>query len=841
MGQTPCTISCSRQFAPAILLILCLACIAANAGAATTGRSVPATTPPFQLQPTIALATPTPQTVACQAPCECLEQPAATVKWGASGFVQCAEHPCESGMSVTGAPVEKYCYKQKAPATVTIGRRVSFVPLTTTPALQVQVPGVMTDADSDKIVNALDNCPSVHNPDQYDHDGDGAGDDCDSCMYTANTGQEDSDGDRIGDACDLCPRMADTVQAGNLDDREMPGYADADEDGTGDRCDNCPLRKNPLQEDKDGDGIGDVCDLCVSKADPFCTGADKSTCDDNRDGKYADIYDGDADGIGDWCDNCSKTFNPDQKDSDNDGRGDACDSCPFVANPAQEDIDSDGDGFANICDSCPSIFNPDQQPTAGNYAVNVNTACFGCKIMMNPAADDTNNNGIKDSCEPYVNLLFVPVKWKDSQAKFDNAVAEQMKFFVQTLPLQDCPQRIKVTILDVKTQNNNNFVCSKADCGVDNVRSFVAGLGISIADYDAVVGVTSQPDCGGIVGCSNLADTIWITTWDASVTAHEMGHIYGLSDEYCSNPGGSTDCRCNDGDKASAACQVSAHDGVKTGDRNWLDPALGCNPFGPPCVNTGKQCKDVDYGICSEGNTNAGGGKCIMSYSGAPGPREFCQHCNDWLTTIPQLHCHSPPWPLNRSIIDMTVRVSPSGGVTEDKILLTDGRPTADRETTGAYKLRVLNAGAAVAWERKFDLYFDYYGPRVKGADYSNVSYDSRSVSYRIPYNATMKKLEMYHGDKLIFSKDLDFCNGNGVCDSTETYSTCKNDCPPDKKDKVCMAVADRTCDPDCSASVDPDCAGMLPGWILPAVVVLVLVVAAGAGWYLMRKKKEAG
>ena len=394
MGQTPRTITFGRRFAPAILLILCLACLAVTAGAATTGRSVPATTSPFQLQPTIALATPTPQTVACQAPCECLDGQAATAKWGAGGFSQCAEHPCEYGKSVTGAPVEKYCYKQKASATVTIGRRVSFAPVTTTPALVHFVPGTVSDSDGDKVLDPVDNCPSVYNPDQDDHDGDGAGDDCDTCVYTADPGQEDADGDRIGDACDLCPKLARTlVQAGNLDDREMPGYADADEDGIGDRCDNCPLRKNPLQEDKDGDGIGDVCDLCVSKADSYCTGTDKSTCDDNRDSKYADIYDGDADVIGDRCDNCMMNYNPDQKDSDTDGRGDACDSCPFVANPAQEDTDSDGDGFANICDSCPSIFNPDQQPSAGGRAttpavMNSLTACYGCYVPIVSPADD---------------------------------------------------------------------------------------------------------------------------------------------------------------------------------------------------------------------------------------------------------------------------------------------------------------------------------------------------------------------------------------------------------------------------------------------------------------------
>ena len=69
-----------------------------------------------------------------------------------------------------------------------------------------------------------------------------------------------------------------------------------------------------------------------------------------------------------------------------------------------------------------------------------------------------------------------------------------------------------------------------------------------------------------------------------------------------------------------------------------------------------------------------------------------------------------------------------------------------------------------------------------------------------------MKKLEMYHDGKLIFSNNLDFCNGNGICDTTETYQTCPRDCPLDKKDTVCAAVKDSVCDPDCLPGVDPDC-----------------------------------
>ena len=75
------------------------------------------------------------------------------------------------------------------------------------------------DTDADGIVNAIDNCLDVPNPDQLDSDGDGMGDLCDpfpfdldndsiedafpdNCLSTPNPDQADTDGDGIGDACD---------------------------------------------------------------------------------------------------------------------------------------------------------------------------------------------------------------------------------------------------------------------------------------------------------------------------------------------------------------------------------------------------------------------------------------------------------------------------------------------------------------------------------------------------------------------------------------------------------------------------------------------------------------
>lgn len=417
MGPTPRTLSCCRRFSLPVILILCLACIAVTASAATTGRgAVPATTSPYRLQPTIELETPTPQTITCQAPCSCMERSRAIAAWGADGFTQCAELPCGYGSSETGLPVEKYCYKQKTATTVP--GRVYVPPVTTTVTYVQYVPVslpttaypsvnkslITADTDKDGKADIVDNCPYISNPGQEDADNDGIGDECDSCIHYANHGQEDTDGDKVGNACDLCPNSPAPAGQNYIDDMEAPLHADANNNGIGDRCenannldsdgdgrmnpqDNCPAIANPGQEDADsyilscdtGQGyvIPDIthCQELSSELgteSPAYINCMKAAWEKANGGKSGEGCQKKSDGKGDVCDNCRVVQNLDQYDADKD-----CD--PLKNSPLYW---SQSAGWlkdpqcGDACDNCKMIFNPFQENADGDQYGNACDTCW---------------------------------------------------------------------------------------------------------------------------------------------------------------------------------------------------------------------------------------------------------------------------------------------------------------------------------------------------------------------------------------------------------------------------------------------------------------------------------
>ena len=264
---------------------------------------------------------------------------------------------------------------------------------------------VATDSDDDNIVDATDNCPFWHNPDQEDEnwnkigdvceedydqdlildDGDGSGSfsdnpcqhgelqNCDdNCPLKPNPMQSNLDNDKKGDACDI-----DIDGDGLLNETEIsqgldPSIPDTDGDGVIDSWDCRPL--------DDQLGYGPECSIIVTPAEVLPP-QDQTPPNSEVSEEVLKSRDSDSDGLSDY-EEISKCMNPNDIDSDKDGVVDTIDNCPIVENPDQDDEnqdkvgdfcqdDYDGDGALNGQDNCQCGYNPEQfdedQDGTGNF------------------------------------------------------------------------------------------------------------------------------------------------------------------------------------------------------------------------------------------------------------------------------------------------------------------------------------------------------------------------------------------------------------------------------------------------------------------------------------------
>lgn len=420
-------------------------------------------------------------------------------------------------------------------------------------------------------------------------------------------------------------------------------------------------------------------------------------------------------------------------------------------------------------------------------------------VTVPPSATSVNFTGQVPIV--HVKLLYVPLNWQNTQAAFDAEADLQSSIFFDQVPLSACPEKYRVEKLSVAAQNFTSFTCSGDAIG--SIREFLQQQGINAEDYTAVIGLAETSPCPPTGGQSNGTNTVWVTAEYDIVTAHELGHIWGLSDQYCSVRNGmSTDGRCNDGDIQG--------DGAQTGDVNWLDSSLPCDcppdwsadSTGAQCCNFTTTCNKpegcyfkgvfiagynqsylrrcdsedygelgivhVNYGACCLGNKTSGGGRSIMSFANAPGPRAFDIHDLAHLNTRHELNCDvvtaaqttagGLPSYVRQLILDVNLLVHQNDSVQDKGVRVTWGRPTSDsvlQGLDGNYAIAVFNASGAQVWSQAFPLYFDYTGPVVLGEDYSDITYDSRDVAFRIPYTCGMSELRLYHNGRTIFSKTL--------------------------------------------------------------------------------------
>ena len=224
-----------------------------------------------------------------------------------------------------------------------------------------------------------------------------------------------------------------------------------------------------------------------------------------------------------------------------------------------------------------------------------------------------------------LHLVFVRLN-NLSTADFQSDVESQEQVFLHSIPsLAACTDRIRMTALDDACQVDNLGSDSAVDYAA--VQSCLASH-IDASEYDYFVaiaptgGLTGMPGADGYMSWGT--NGVFVTAGNPVLTAHEMGHQFGLYDEYCSN---GVNCNLEPNPlRNEYGCDVN-------GSCCWSDFRLWPPPLRFSCSHP--------YGapLCCEGNQSAEGGRSIMSWSDADGPRAHDEPSLEYLAKNPLLRC----------------------------------------------------------------------------------------------------------------------------------------------------------------------------------------------------------
>lgn len=302
---------------------------------------------------------------------------------------------------------------------------------------------------------------------------------------------------------------------------------------------------------------------------------------------------------------------------------DSCLEWSSVSSCSSGDVCVNGACQAACTDECTTI----GTYCEGNKLVTCSLGADGCKDKSEQTCPEGKGCWDK-ACRPYkMKILFLPVNWGTGEANFNQSAQAHANFFLNHLPTE-CNDEVGAyrKFTNCIIQNEDSFCGSCAplfgDAGhaLDELKDCANK---EHYEYNYIVGLLDHyhvcPDGSLVVGYNcNKKQVVIATKFDEMTSSHELGHIFGLNDEYnkflADNPNPlSIEYGCD----SSSNCE---------GSLCCCGSAAG---FNSECE--GKYFWE-EYNVCCLGNKHAGGGRSIMSFSDPSDayhitPRAFEQSC----------------------------------------------------------------------------------------------------------------------------------------------------------------------------------------------------------------------
>jgi hypothetical protein len=201
---------------------------------------------------------------------------------------------------------------------------------------------------------------------------------------------------------------------------------------------------------------------------------------------------------------------------------------------------------------------------------------------------------------------------------FDSLVDTQVGYLVEHTPFKSCPKKIKVIKLHTNCVVNVPPDWDACLPVVDQIIGKISDCAKASGEkYDYVIGYSGTNKCGTRGWSSESSPIIYLATHADWGTTHEMGHQWGLADEYYDS------CRC--------------YPALPYKD-NCLDASIGGSdavfPYTSAYCASGSLCT-ANYEVTCSGNKNSLNTRCLMGGENSNGlEHEFCKLCKDHLNCL---------------------------------------------------------------------------------------------------------------------------------------------------------------------------------------------------------------